>query len=91
MFIRCTNEDIYWCLIHEGFAVGYAKENIYEVENGLKELQPDSLEKYKNVFEFEVIDYTGEVKEPPRTWKQFNPKYLCGMMAQNKYNKYFKE
>ena len=88
MFIKSKNEDLFWLLLHEGFAV-QQKDGIIGVKDGLKPFSPEILEKYKNVIDFEVVEEQ-EGFDDYRTWKDFNPKWATGMLASNKYKQYFK-
>lgn len=92
MFIRCNNSDIYWCLLHEGFAICAPEDHVYGVTSGLKPFYEDALDKYREKFEFEIIEteFPIDIIEF-RTWKDFNPKWMAGMLAQNKYLEYFKD
>lgn len=86
--IKCDNKDIFWCLLHEGWACVAVGNGIYGVTDGFRKIDPKRLEKYKEVFGAEINE-DGPELEGYRTWKEYNPRWLTGMCANNMYEKYF--
>jgi len=88
MFIKCDNKDIFWCLLFEGWACDTKDGFTIGIRDGFRKIEPKKLEKYKEVFHAEIAE-DGPEFDDYRTLREYNPRWLIGMGAQNYYKKYF--
>lgn len=83
---------MFFCLLYEGFAIAVIDHDP-EIEGynhfDVKGLDYETLGKYK---EFDYIESFDKIKGELvyKSLKDYNPRWLTGMVAKNCYEKYFR-